>query len=96
MDPRREISGARCCGAEPLAGRFQQSRQHLEHDFWLVNDTHVIPMHYDEHGRFRSAELFPDAYLDTYRCTLTWGGRPRNRSRCGWARHPDVHQHHAS
>lgn len=68
----------------------------LEHDFWLVNDAHVIPMHYDEHGRFRSAELLPEAHLETYRRARDLVWEAAEPFEAWWARHPELRRRRAA
>ena len=65
----------------------------IREDFWLVNDAVLIPMHYDDHGRFLWADCTTDAamiapYLqardDAYVAAepfSTW-----------WSRHPELHR----
>ena len=38
-----------------------------DYDFWLLDDTHVIRMHYDAAGGFLGAELLPPATTDAHR-----------------------------
>jgi hypothetical protein len=64
-------------------------------DFWLVNDAHVIPMHYDEGGRFLGAELLPDNQLDAYRRTRDVAWAAAEPFLAWWARHPELHRHAA-
>src|SRR6266536_3599232 len=39
----------------------------IDEDFWLIDDAHVIRMHYDGRGAFVGAELMPAEALSRYR-----------------------------
>lgn len=65
----------------------------VESDFWLVDNAHVIPMHYDIGGRFLGAELLPDEQLGAHRHTrdVVWAiAEPFTD---WWARHPERRRH---
>ncbi len=38
-----------------------------DYDFWLLDNTHVIRMHYEPSGAFLGAELLPGSALDEHR-----------------------------
>jgi hypothetical protein len=38
-----------------------------DYDFWLLDDAHVIRMHYDAEGGYRGAELLPPAAVTAHR-----------------------------
>lgn len=65
----------------------------IHEDFWLVNDALLIPMRYDEHGRFLGADLVTDAEV------IAPYLRARDDARAmaepfgsWWSRHPELHQ----
>lgn len=39
----------------------------LDHDWWLLDDEHVLRMHYDTEGRFLGAEPLPPSAAGVYR-----------------------------
>lgn len=64
----------------------------IEQDYWLVDDQHVLPMIYDEEGRFVGAEIAPPERLDEFR-------RDRDRAWAAaepffdwWGRHTELHR----
>jgi hypothetical protein len=64
------------------------------HDFWLIDDLHVIRMHYDEAGRYLGAEPVDDSQLSQYqlaRDSAVAAGEPFVD---WWSRHPEEWQAH--
>jgi hypothetical protein len=68
----------------------------IELDYWIVVDRHVLPMHYDEDGRFLGAEVAAPGRLAEFR---------RDRERAWavaepfpqwWSRHPELHRPRAA
>ncbi len=62
-----------------------------EHDFWLIDDTHPIQMHYDESGRFLGADAVPEL-LDTYRHTRDAAIAAAEPFVLWWTNHPEEHR----
>lgn len=60
----------------------------VEYDFWTVDDSEVLLMHYDAEGHFEAGEVAddPGAYLVTQ--SIAWAaGEPFG---AWWARHPEL------
>ncbi len=64
----------------------------LDCDFWVVNDRYVIPMRYDEHGRFLGGEVLPDEELDRYQHARHVAWDAAEGFEPWWARHPELHR----
>jgi uncharacterized protein DUF6879 len=63
-----------------------------DRDFWIVDDSEVVAMHYDADGRFEGAEVLPSDTLERHRDTRdrTWeAAEPFVQ---WWARHPELHR----
>lgn len=62
-------------------------------DWWLIDDTEVVVMRYDDHGRFEGAEVVSNPLLVTayrvLRNTAWAAAEPFGR---WWARHPELHR----
>ena len=60
-------------------------------DFWMVDDTEAVQMHYDERGAFVGAEVLDDVLSTARRQSrdLAWG--PAEPFPQWWARHPELH-----
>lgn len=74
-------------------GEHESPNTMIREDFWLINDALLIPMGYDEGGRFLGADIVTDAeaiapYLrardDAYAAAEPF--------RTWWARHPELRQ----
>jgi hypothetical protein len=62
-----------------------------DHDFWLLDNTHPLRMHYGPTGEFVGATV-EHAMIDTYRrCRDTTWKLGEDFSRW-WNRHPDLHR----
>jgi hypothetical protein len=64
----------------------------IDHDFWLLDDQHVVRMHYDQDGRFTGAEVLEPAALPRYltaRDAVLAAAEPFSSY---WRRHPEYHQ----
>lgn len=60
-----------------------------DHDYWLIDDRHVIRMHYDGDGRYLGAEPVDDTQLPKYqraRDAAVSAGEP---FATWWSRHPE-------
>ena len=60
----------------------------VDHDFWLVDDRHVIRMHYDQHGRFLGGEPV-DTLLARYQRARDAAVAAAEPFGAWWARHPE-------
>jgi len=64
----------------------------IEADFWIINDTTVITMHYDTDGTFLNADVTSADYLADYLHTrdIAWStAEPFDQ---WWERHPELHR----
>jgi hypothetical protein len=61
----------------------------VDHDFWLIDDRHVIRMHYDTGGRFVGAEPLDDDQLPRYRRARDAVVEAAEPFTAWWARHPE-------
>lgn len=68
----------------------------VEADFWVINDTYVVLMHYDECGRFEAAERLDQDQLDQYLHTRDTAMAAAEPFRTWWARHPELHRRAAA
>ncbi|PSK96328.1 hypothetical protein CLV63_112213 [Murinocardiopsis flavida] len=59
----------------------------VDHDFWLIDDSHAITMRYDESSRFVGAE--PVDEPDRYRCARDAAVAMAEPFASWWARHPE-------
>lgn len=64
------------------------------YDFWLLDDTHVIRMHYDDDGAFTGAELLPAAALEQHRRARDAAIAAATPFETWWAAHPQFHREH--
>lgn len=59
----------------------------LAEDFWILDDSYVIRMHYDEQGEFTGGELTDE--LDRYRRARDAALTASEEFTAWWARHPE-------
>ena len=64
----------------------------VDHDFWLLDDEHVIRMHYDGQGRFVGAEILDDAQLPRYRRARDEAIEAAEPFLDYWQRRPEDHR----
>lgn len=64
----------------------------IERDFWVVDDTQAIEMHYDQHGQFVGAELLAADRIDDYARTRDAAWEAAEPFAIWWARHPELHR----
>lgn len=64
----------------------------IETDFWLIGDSRVALMHYDELGRFEVAERIPVSRARPYTRTRDLGMAAAEPFTDWWARHPELHR----
>jgi hypothetical protein len=63
-------------------------------DFWLLDDEHVLLMHYDEAGRLLGCEPLPDDQTSVYVKVRDLALAAASPFRTWWARHPQEHREH--
>ena len=63
-----------------------------DYDFWLLDDTHVIRMHYDPDGSFIGAELLPASVVDEHRRARDAAIAAATPFEAWWAVHPQFHR----
>ena len=59
-------------------------------DFWLLDDAHVLVMHYDERGRFLGGKIAPDAELSRYQAAQRAAEAAAESFPTWWARRTDL------
>ncbi|MBP2371662.1 DUF6879 family protein [Pseudonocardia parietis] len=65
----------------------------VREDFWLINDALLIPMRYDEHGRFLGADLVTDPHeIAPYLRARDDAHAAAESFHSWWGRHPELHQ----
>jgi hypothetical protein len=57
--------------------------------FWLIDDRHVIRMHYDDDGWYLGAEPVDDAELPRYRRARDVAVAAAEPFAAWWSRHPE-------
>jgi hypothetical protein len=62
-----------------------------DHDYWLIDDTHAVRMHYDPTGAFEGATVEPDL-LELYRQARSLAWELAEPFEPWWARHPELHR----
>jgi hypothetical protein len=60
-----------------------------DHDFWLIDDRHIVRMHYDDRGQFLGAEPLDDEQLPRYRQARDTAVTAAEPFGTWWARHPE-------
>ncbi|WP_037068949.1 DUF6879 family protein [Pseudonocardia acaciae] len=63
-----------------------------EEDFWVINDDIVVPMRYDQHGRFESAYVAEHDEVATYVRARDVAWAAAEPFLAWWARHPELHR----
>lgn len=63
-----------------------------DHDYWLIDDAHVLAMRYDKDGRFVGAEPVGDAELPAYRRARDAAVAAAEPFHAWWARHREEHR----
>ncbi|WP_028937479.1 DUF6879 family protein [Pseudonocardia spinosispora] len=61
----------------------------VDHDYWLIDDTHPVRMHYAETGEFLGATLEP-SMLDMYRSSRDAAWAMAEPFTDWWGRHPEL------
>lgn len=61
----------------------------VDHDFWLIDDSHAIRMNYDGDGRYVSAEPVDDRSLSRYQQARDAVLAAAEPFPAWWARHPE-------
>jgi len=62
----------------------------IERDFWVINDDIVIPMSYDDHGRFVGAQVVAADNVGGYLHTRDAAWSAAEPFPTWWARHPEL------
>lgn len=60
----------------------------LDHDYWLLDDTHAVRMHYASDGQFLGATVEPEL-VESYRQARAAAMRCAEPFQLWWARHPE-------
>lgn len=60
----------------------------VEQDFWLIDDSRVLRMHYDDNGQFVGAEVMPDEAVPRYRAARDAAWHAAEPFDQYWAAHP--------
>ena len=66
----------------------------VDHDFWLLDDEHVLKMIYDDEHRFVGAEHLGTHWLAMYRRARDAAVGAAEAFSSWWARHPEEHRGH--
>lgn len=77
-------------------GEHQIPAELVDHDYWLLDDTHPVRMHYAATGAFLGATVEPDL-IDLYRSgrRAVWGTEVQpvaEEFAIWWSRHPELHR----
>ena len=64
----------------------------VDHDFWLLDDEHVVRMHYDDQGRFIGAEVLDAEQLPRYQRARDLAVAAAEPFLDYWRRHPEYHR----
>lgn len=64
----------------------------IERDFWVVDDDATVAMHYDDAGRFTSAEVLPADVLREHLDARDEAWAAAEPFGPWWARHPELHR----
>ncbi|MGH3695697.1 MAG: DUF6879 family protein [Pseudonocardiaceae bacterium] len=64
----------------------------IEQDFWIIKDSLVVTMSYDEHGRFQGAEVAGHSELADHLRTRDQAWAGAEPFAAWWTRHPDLHR----
>ncbi len=64
----------------------------FDEDFWIVDDTHLIRMHYAPDGEFVGASLADAELLSAYRAVRDAAWRTATDFHDYWRRHPHYHR----
>lgn len=64
----------------------------VERDFWIIRNSIVVTMHYDEHGSFDGAEVAEPDELGDHLRTRDQAWAAAEPFATWWARHPEVHR----
>lgn len=59
-------------------------------DFWLLDSTHVLVMHYDEHGRFEGGSVAEPGTVGRYQRARAGAVAASQPFQSWWARHPEL------
>ncbi|PZS37492.1 MAG: hypothetical protein DLM62_18930 [Pseudonocardiales bacterium] len=68
----------------------------IERDFWIIGDSVVVTMHYDEHGGFEGADVTDPAGLNRHLQTRDAAWAASEPFARWWARHPELHRRAAA
>lgn len=68
----------------------------IERDFWIIGDSIVITMHYDEHGGLQGAALAEPGDLDDHLRTREQAWAAAEPFAAWWARHPELRHRQAA
>ncbi len=66
----------------------------VDHDFWLLDDAHVLRMHYDDAGRFLYGSLVAEPLVGLYRAARNAAWAVAEPFGTWWSARP--HEHRAS
>lgn len=64
----------------------------VETDFWMIDDTEAVAMHYDQRGCFEGAEVVAAGGLEIHRDTRDRAWSAAEPFARWWARHPELHR----
>ena len=68
----------------------------IERDFWIIGDSIVITMYYDEHGRLEGAALAETGELGDHLRTREQAWATAEPFAAWWARHPELRHKQAA
>jgi hypothetical protein len=75
-----------------LAERPRPAGLDVDHDFWLLDDSDVLRMHYDAGGGFLGAEILGEEMLPRYLAARDAALGAAEPFASYWRRHPEYHQ----
>jgi len=61
----------------------------VDHDFWLIDDQHILRVHYGDAGHYLGMELIDESELPRYRRARDAALAPAEPFGSWWARHPE-------
>ncbi|HEY2762483.1 MAG TPA: hypothetical protein VGJ13_00475 [Pseudonocardiaceae bacterium] len=68
----------------------------IERDFWIIGDSILVTMFYDEHGRLLGAEVANSDQLDNHLRTREQAWAAAEPFTAWWSRHPELHRRMAA
>ncbi|MGH3865770.1 MAG: DUF6879 family protein [Pseudonocardiaceae bacterium] len=68
----------------------------IERDFWIIGDSIVVTVHYDDHGRFEGSEVADPGELGEHLRTRDRAWAAAEPFVAWWARYPELHRRAAA